>query len=168
VNWIYTHKLPVELRDSSQVPFSGSATTNDIESDLSKVRCVIFGDSYTAAKFRSECEHVIIGDLVHKGFPYFEPIILAFANLPSTNNVLRVMVDSHVYGYNEANEIDLRAELPRSFLVQIMIRYSQVANKKVKPTLHECDYHDHVSEEEKGSCHGRESEQEEGCPAWKA
>lgn len=160
VNRLYTDKLPLQLRDWSQLPASGCLDTDEMESDLSKVRCVIFGDSYAATKFQIECEREIITNLVNDGVPYFEPIILAFANLPPTNNLLRAMVDSHVHGYEDDNEnadhIKMCAKLPHDFLVQIMVRYSQVAHKKVEAALHACDYHHHANNKEKTGCHAAE------------
>ena len=127
MNWLYTDKLPLQLRDWSQLPASGCFATDEMESDLSKVRCVIFGDSYAATEFQFECERELITKLVNDGVPYFETTILAFPNLPPTNNLLRAMVDSHVYGYEDHNDnadlIKMRAKLPHDFLVQIMVRY---------------------------------------------
>ena len=161
MNWLYTHNLPVADCDWSQMPSSGCVITYYKESELSKVRCVIFGDSYIATRFQIACEHSIIADLVHAGV-YLESIILAFAKLPSTNNILEAMVDSHVHYYNEVEETvsdkELHAQLPHDFLVQVMIRYSQVAKKQVKTTLHECDYHHHANDQEKDGCHGEETE----------
>ena len=90
-------------------------------------------------------------------FPSYDGIIYGFANLPKDHPMLDFLVELQCRGFSKdmdnETEIERRAQLPNEFLIRVMLRYSSFKDEgwpvsKMDP----CDYHWHVSEEDRENC----------------
>jgi hypothetical protein len=112
--------------------------------------------------FHREVRDSLIGDLVD-GAVYYEAVIHAFANLPARDSILELMVDSHCKDFdedqdNEDNgEMERRSKLPHEFLLRVMLRYGRLMSdgELAQADLDPCNYHRHVSDEEREQCQAK-------------
>ena len=90
--------------------------------------------------------------------PLYEAVIYAFENLPSDSIVLQLLIDAHCrYFYQNADteengELERRQQLPKSFLIGVMLKFTAADSNAGVELLHGCDYHGHESEQERQAC----------------
>ncbi|KAH7389389.1 hypothetical protein DE146DRAFT_635111 [Phaeosphaeria sp. MPI-PUGE-AT-0046c] len=135
-----------------------SQDSNDAVRDVMIPLCG-FAYRVLASGFRKAIEHAIIGLIVVEDLLVrYATFISAFTVLPSESPVLRLFVDSQCYRSkeefddNDIKEKDLRDQLPNKFLVRVMLRYSNMVKDRAFLELNVCDYHDHLSKEERQEC----------------
>ncbi|KAF1939763.1 hypothetical protein EJ02DRAFT_326790, partial [Clathrospora elynae] len=128
VNWLYTGKLPSKYEDWL-VQLDPHLEWR-MEQKLVLIKACVFGDRFLVPGFHGAVQNHIIDFFVQWGFFCYLAIIHAFANLSSNSPVLQLLVDAHCRGFEDGNddaengELKRRDQLPNSFLVRIMIRYS--------------------------------------------
>jgi hypothetical protein len=116
----------------------------------------VLGDRILAPEFQRALEKYFIDYMSSASIStWYEAMIFAFANLPATSPALQVLVDrqcsEHEVDKDNEEELALQSQLPNSFLVRVMNRYSVLLEGSCKE-LDRCDYHRHEAEEEKETC----------------
>ena len=159
VDWLYTRKLPStnqEWVDKEHQPDQHVQWHTAVQ--LTMIKAYAFADRMLSPDLCRALERTLIDHfIVTNHTPYYGAVIYAFANLPSTSSVLRAMMDAHCRDFEETGdteengEMKLRAQLPNTFLVGVMVRYAKLKAKKVT-RLDRCSYHDHATEHEKEEC----------------
>ncbi|KAI2485654.1 BTB domain containing protein [Pyrenophora tritici-repentis] len=151
VDWMYTRKLP-----RIPVKHDDSDDSDDLgDSNISMLKALVPGDRILALNFHRAVRDAIIEDLI-VNCPWYKAIIYGFANLPKDHPVLDLMVASHCLDYTdnddtkENGDFQRRSQLPVDFLIRVMLRYSFMKSQDwSKCILDPCDYHGHVSEEDR-------------------
>jgi len=92
--------------------------------------------------------------------PYYRMITWLFDALPESSPLCKLMIDLCAYRFDttedSGGEIRARSHLPRSFLLNLMLRMAEV-RAKCDEGLHydgNCDYHEHATAEEREACGG--------------
>ncbi|KAH7345949.1 hypothetical protein BKA66DRAFT_576754 [Pyrenochaeta sp. MPI-SDFR-AT-0127] len=157
VNWMYTQRLPEDDDEWSNGLGRGPRMIG--EPILMRVKAMVLGDRILAPVFEREVRHGLIRELVDERGLCYEPIIYAFANLPSEHPILDLMVDVHCCDFVESGdtktngELERRHRLPHEFLLRTMFRYARLMKDDSRETqLYACDYHETALKEEKYYC----------------
>ncbi|CAO2658845.1 Nn.00g065680.m01.CDS01 [Neocucurbitaria sp. VM-36] len=156
VDWLYTGKLPEE--DSDWIAKFEPDLEWQIQYWLQRVKVCVFGDRFQARDFQHAVQTNLVDLTMTSSTPfYYSAINYAFEHLPSNNPILRLLVDTQCCFWTSKSdtkhegELGLRDQLSHSFLVRVMVRFSEIRDDpKVK--LIRCNYHEHVSEEDKERC----------------
>ncbi|KAF9693742.1 hypothetical protein EKO04_008147 [Ascochyta lentis] len=155
VDWLYTRKLPAK-----RTGWVGEEYDSEwyITLQIPMMKACAFANRMLSPDFLHAMEHRLIDHFIASGnVPFYEAIIFAFENLPPTSLILKALVDAHCRSFDEAEdteengELELRSQLPNTFLVDVMLRYVKLKSRK-QTLLDRCDYHGHVSEDEKQEC----------------
>jgi len=156
IDWLYTNKCPETPDDWVTGLYQGSFQRGV---QLAILRACAFGNRVMARVFQTSAQAALIRSIANgRRLPFFESIIFAFANLPSNNIILTLLVDAHCQDYKAEfddiwdGELELRSQLPKEFLLRAMLRYSAMREAPVTNSLDPCDYHEHESEKEKEAC----------------
>jgi hypothetical protein len=163
VHWMYTQRLP-EWRSQEWLDISGIGGTNPNTPSVSllTVKCCALSDQLAAASFQEAVNNMYINDRFDRKKPCpYEDIIFAFSNLPESNPMLRLMVDTQCLFWNARMDAGLEKELqsllPQSFLLQTMLRNDEMKKLPSKSGFKRCNYHIHASDEEREECETQES-----------
>ncbi|CAE7193345.1 hypothetical protein HRS9139_08941 [Pyrenophora teres f. teres] len=156
IDWLYTQRLPKEIDSSADE--TGCQPAGD--SLLLQVKALIFGDRIVSPNFHQAVRDATINGLIGRGAPpYYFSIGYAFDNLPDDHPILDLIVEVQCREFSESmdtednGEIKGRAALPNDFLIRVMIRYSSFKeNGWPESVINPCDYHGHVSEEDREKC----------------
>jgi hypothetical protein len=160
VDWLYTCKIPKTIDfwtfPSVQPPATGAPFSYQ-EPELLAVKAYVVADRLDTPELWYAINNMFVKGLVEIA-PWYESVIYAFANVPYERRLLQLMVDSHCR-YSEAlgdandDEEKLYPELPHEFLLRVMKRYRELREEgAMNKDLNECDYHEHVTEEERARC----------------
>lgn len=182
VGWLYTRKLPglIEEWSEDEFPEDRSQLENSFAQSagpqLSMLKAAILADRMLSSKLRQAIEHRLIDYFTSKDrnmVPSYEAVTYAFAHLPHTSAVLRLLIDAQCqffreeYDTEQNGELERRAHLPNAFLIGVMIRYAKLnaarlvklndldrhRHKKLfEQKLDRCDYHNHATEQERKEC----------------
>jgi hypothetical protein len=167
MGWIYTGTIPGPTAQDWMVAGTCENVPHNVQpilgGDLLRLQACVVADQLVAPLFQQALNNAYVDLKVSKKKALiYESIIYAYANLPESCPILRLMVDSQcVYwrathdttSINSVQEIERRDELPHKFLVQVMVRmdyYRQLSDDKRK--LNPCDYHIHITDDERKQC----------------
>lgn len=161
VDWLYTRKLPAGEKQWAEKQYQPNETVKcHFAVQIAMIKACAFADRIMAPGFLRALEYKLIDHfIVLKTDACYKIVIYAFAHLPPASPVLRAMIDAHCFNFEEwmekeYDEVNLRAKLPHTFLVCVMLRYSKLLqSKKKRVWLDRCDYHDHKTKDEKEECH---------------
>ena len=90
--------------------------------------------------------------------PYYNAIIYAFDNLPTTSHMLTLLVKLHCAYYTEDSdtkengELELRQDLPQEFFVRAMIQFSRFRDKAKAEELIQCACHRNFEPMDREGC----------------
>jgi hypothetical protein len=161
VGWMYTGTIPendvndwLAAGDCQAIPGPRNERT-----DLLILQTLVVADQLVAPVFQQ---------VVNNGFAdwmapcdywrfHYKNIIFAYANLPESCPVLRLIVDAHCVGWGLENELadetDLQDELPPKFLFDVMRRMAEFRDSYgFEDDLNPGDYHIHSTEDEQKKC----------------
>ena len=162
VDWLYSQKLPAYRTDwlekfkcdKANAPWTQWWTCYFIL----RIKVCVFGDRFMVREFQRVAQNDFIDHTIKSRIHFRYPVVIyAFENLPSDNPILQFMVDNHCRWFRsdldtEGNErLQRRDELPPSFLMRVMMRYSDIVNGTDNKTV-ACDYHEHKTDEEREAC----------------
>jgi hypothetical protein len=168
-NWLYTGKLPDTDEEWNREEYEYSLQWY-ATADLNMVKACAFAHRMFAPRLYKALEHRIVNEHVGGiGRPYYAAAIYAFAHLPPTSPVLRVMIDAQCRGLDVLGDtagngqLVLRPQLPNAFLVGVMVKLTELnAEKETRLEnygcykhgweMKRCDYHDHATETERKEC----------------
>lgn len=133
VDWLYTQVLPDDAALPSVAEIAEETPSYETIS-LLLVKAVAFGDRFMVPKFYEEVSSRSISRL-QATRPDFATIIFAFGNLPGDASLLEQLVEAHCRlwcpkcPHDEPNvEKDLKAQLPKDFLIRVMDKYGQMVS----------------------------------------
>ena len=154
IHWLYTQSIPKNIDEWVKV-----SEAKKWKIEVVELKALVLADRFIVPEFqRAMNNNLVAGRMKHA--PYYELVIHAFENLPPSSPILKLLVDTHCLHWeprtdeNDQEEMELRPGLPHDFLIRVMIRYAELkADKDGKlKKLNRCDYHLHVSDEEKEKC----------------
>ncbi|RMZ66167.1 btb poz domain containing [Pyrenophora seminiperda CCB06] len=163
VDWLYTNKLSEEVDEDG----NGEEPQHFGASKVA-LNALVLGDRILAPKFHRVVRDIIISTMM-KYPPCYSTIIYGFAKLPKDHPMLDLMVESHcrLFCTESDAEKEIQHLLPEEFLLRIMLRYGRLKSdmgpsttrircvshfKSLFPGWNPCDYHGHVSKEERSKC----------------
>jgi len=127
------------------------------------IQLYIFADQYDIPQLRNPmCDWLYLGNEFH-GLPQYACIILAFESLPETSALCRILVDISACRFKRYNDDEGEQthypRLPHSFLLQVMLRMSELRQSLEEREGDEalmwadmCKYHEHKSDDEGAAC----------------
>jgi hypothetical protein len=136
VHWLYTQQLPEDkdFRDIANINNKGQIDNEDHECDTVLLKAFVFGNRFLVADFE-RITHNHLADWLTDyifGVPY-ELVILAYEVLPSDSRILGAMAEMQCLNWSpreDGNEKkQIRVNLPKDFLIQVMIRQSELRDK---------------------------------------
>lgn len=151
VHWLYLQRMP--KNDRSFFHLTGSDIPK--HNRLLLLKACVFGDRFMAFSFKKAAHNQYIDS--SNFVLWYEHVIYAFGNLAGDDLLLKAMVGLHCYQWSpdqdEEDELALRAELPHSFLVSVMIRQQELLTALWDTySFDVCQYHLHDSNEERQAC----------------
>jgi len=154
IDWLYTGKLPQKSKHWD----AGNDDLGEYDGvQLAILKACALGDRLTAPVFRDSVQRVFVRRYTSQA-PFYRGVIFAFANFPHDHVLLTMLVDTHCQEYATEDdtlldgELAHRSQLPKEFLLRVMLRYSDLRKGKVNDELKPCDYHGHRSEVEREAC----------------
>ncbi|CAO2658681.1 Nn.00g064040.m01.CDS01 [Neocucurbitaria sp. VM-36] len=108
---------------------------------LVQVKCYVMADRLGAFKLQRVINNQFVAQFILQP-PWYGTIIYAFNNIPSERPILRFLIDTHCYHWQEAfdkqfpGEEVLQHDLPRDFLLRAMKRMREMCNwgsRKLNP-----------------------------------
>lgn len=118
---------------------------------------MVFGNRFTAPKFEAAVNNELV-DLViemHDAPRYLE-IIYAFSHLPADRALLDLLVELHcLYWYAALDteaELAIKPLVPEDFWCRVEANGPKLVDLEGKRVLTACDYHIHVTDEERQVC----------------
>jgi len=166
VDWLYTRRIP-----STVVAWGGSQEDGDNFSYSCRVSLLFFqtyvlADRLGAQELLNAVNNWIVGYQANSS-PWYDTVIYAFDNIPAARRILSMLVESHCRYSEEDDDAlhdgdhSLHTQLPNDFLFRVMKRYRQICeDRDWDREMNLCDYHEHVSEEERQKCKRKAEEDE--------
>jgi len=159
LDWLYAELASTfggtrgELRNYSE----RFLTNNDL------VQVYIFAGWYDMPQLRNSVCTEFHSYYHDWGLPMYAIVICAFESLPETSTLCRLLADVYASRFKrdhgDADEVAQHSRLPHSFLLQVMLRMSELRQPLGEEEDEEghlsadgCQYHEHVSEVEKLAC----------------
>ncbi|KAF9693882.1 hypothetical protein EKO04_008148 [Ascochyta lentis] len=158
VDWLYTQKLPDNAIDWIPVDEQLACDTEPYEEDvfmageashrakqLQQAKAYVLGNRLSSPQFKQAVYKIYLDELGGSDtLPCYHAVTYAFANLPADDLLLQLMVDSHCHnfckGFDGSADAEDRKQLPREFLVRVMLRYSDLVAKHDQEPLDAADY----------------------------
>ncbi|KAH6639640.1 hypothetical protein C7974DRAFT_373850 [Boeremia exigua] len=153
LQWLYTQRYPTDDQFRAETP---PGSTSGRAMQLARIKACEFGDRFMASGYLLASENALIDSLiVDTQIPFYDTIIYAFTHLRSDSPILQALIDSHCFCWHEQSdtekngELQLRSQLPHSFLLGVALRYMQTQDGQ-RRLLDRCDYHKHSTDNERG------------------
>jgi hypothetical protein len=156
---MYMQKLPTESEQWHNIP------ENDVmmgATMLAQMKVLVVADRIIAPIFKQAAYNKLVSDAIVNETPAYEPVIYAFANLPTDSPILTLLVELQYREYrigddtSENGELERRRKLPHDFLVRVMLRFTQSREDAYDDEdLDPCDYHEHAIDKEESMPEGK-------------
>ena len=150
MHWLYSHELPDNLQTSQLFALYAFAAHYQIP-NLQKASM----DAYLITYTGSDSDYL----------PTYETVIEAFELFPGTSPICKFFVDIYCErfrsNYDDNKEKQLRSKLPHEFLVNCLLKSSELRSYAVGDgdpcrldpcRLDPCDYHEHSNTRERVKC----------------
>ncbi|KAI4936770.1 uncharacterized protein J4E92_001495 [Alternaria infectoria] len=153
VEWLYTQHLP-----SNYSQIADGTTSNEQKWML---RLYVFADRFAVAALRTAMNRAMVKKFNKPSPAPYQSVIYAFDNLPSTDPLLDLLVDTaFVTWYSSRDSTKSAAmiqDLPKDFFVRF---YMRVGNERTQSRANQfgafdidfCSYHEHENEADKANC----------------
>ncbi len=162
IKWLYTQSFPSDDEDwiEDRQDIVDETAENDWcrKDERARFGACVLGDRLQATAYRRAAEMSCVDYFVGKGSHACEQtIIFAFANLLTSSPLLQMLVDLQCAYFDRPAREDLvyqtfRHDIPKDFLLGVMERHAEFHSGKDWRPLQQCDYHGHVSNEERLAC----------------
>lgn len=150
IDWLYTKKLPWKTRDwvaPSPENDSGSHGHGQ-QAERLMMKVYVFADRFLVPELGVAMFRYFANFCNNGGNPpYYDAILYAFDNLPSTSPMLTLLVKLHCAYWNENSdtedngELELRQDLPHDFLLRGMEHFAKMRDKSKAKEIAICDCH---------------------------
>ncbi|KAJ4365321.1 hypothetical protein N0V83_008941 [Neocucurbitaria cava] len=128
---------------------------------LFRLKLCILADRLVADVFAHAANHCFVDHVLREQHVDYAVVIHAWKPwLPPNHPIMDFLVDAQcATGRRDKDtaangRLALREQLPNGFLLKVMDR-GPIINTDQRSLLYRCDYHDHVSEQERKDCEAR-------------
>ena len=161
IDWLYTQKLPKRSREwvtpTAEIEAGSHNHSRVVERLMMEV--YVFADRFLVPQLKAALFRFFANFCNNDGIPpYYEAIIYAFDNLPSTSPMLNLLVKLHCAYWTESSdtsdngELELRHELPHDFFLRGMAQFAKGRDKEKAKGIACCECHKETTATEREGC----------------
>jgi hypothetical protein len=161
IDWLYTQKLPKRSREwvtpTAEIEAGSHNHSRVVERLMMEV--YVFADRFLVPQLKVALFRFFANFCNNDAIPpYYEAIIYAFDNLPSTSPMLTLLVKLHCAYWTDSSdttdngELELRHELPQDFFLRGMAQFAKGRDKEKAKGVACCDCHKETTVTEREGC----------------